>query len=1398
MLVSLRKHQQECLECIDKRLNTKLQTKGLVKMFCGSGKSLIIYKTLLKYGLLLSVVVVPSINLITQFNKDYLTNDNNTKFSLITICSKNELPNNNLIFTTNEDEIVDFLKNIGNKIVLITYQSLPTFITIIASQKIMIDLICFDEAHHILGDGMKKLLFGDDNDNDFDDNDFDDNDFDDNDFDDNDNDNDDNDNDDNDNDDNDNDFDDYNILNNNLANNNVLNNNLANNNVLNNNIEPTNFIKNHVNKTLFFTATPKNANGIKMYENVLGYELNEGYCEIEDDENENIYSKNPHCGDIIYEYNHIDGVKDGVLNDFNIRIDLFTNKKIINKNDANNNVLANDVVNNNVLANNVVNNNVLVNNVVNNNVLANNIVDNNVLANNVLANNIVDNNVLANNVVNNNVLANNVVNNNNNVLANNVLVNNVVNNNVLAINVVDNNVLANNVVNNNVLANNVVNNNVLAINVVDNNVLANTENNIKILEAIYRTVLETGNNRILTFHARSEVIKIGKSDVITFSSFTDIVLLETYERVKLEFKDKIFPYNKLKINNIIGSTKNKLQIIEEFDKTSNNEISILCSCKCLSEGIDTKNANMCVFVDSKNSYVDIIQNIGRVCRKTILTKQLSTILIPVCVDVDKYKDCDTDEKRDLVIRSEMSKTGDFSGILNVLSALRQEDNLLFEMCLRYPNIFAEKEIKNNLEKHNLRLEDKIVSKLQLFIDFGLVYDEKLSEKENFVKLSNKTQLNFQIITNIIDNPDFIVGNFATTIFFVKDGDSYKRAVEIFADDAGKRVKVVGKTNRRAKAFVHINDDLKVFWSIDKKFNENNAIFGGFIKANVVYKGEEHWFEQFEKVKEYIKIHGKRPRQHDKNKDTNILAEWLSTQIDSYKRNGGIITLNKKIRTIWEKFKNEHKELFFSLNDKWKIMLQKCIDYIEINNKLPSSTCIYDKKIKNMGLWIRQNKVYLINKQHVFKDENYVLLFKQFQFKYKHLFLNSSERWNEKLQNVANYILTNGYAPTQSKKNDDATIILARWFDIQVISHVKKINIMQNNEVYDTFTKFLITYKNYIIDEDTKWKNMLNQIDEYITVYKKRPPISDDNFKSMNMWLAHNLRLYRNLTNQVENKEKHELFTIFINKHRNIFMSGVEIWIGKLNYFENYIKIHNKKPTATNDKEEIKSITIWFHRQTSNYKKKFEILKNPEIRMLFAKSLIKHRKYYPDVNIDYNDLISNSLENIAKSITFKNYDEKIKEIKTILLNERSSTTKLLNKLSNNSPFNKITSYLNQLETNTTIIDFGCSNNELKQHYITTPNYNIIGYDTLNHDMQTFPIMQNMVDIIIFNNVLYKDRWTKFITDALLSLKTNGIIIFNENRENCEIITQIILEKQLKIKHIDKNELDVYFFMIVSKS
>ncbi|MCV6901010.1 hypothetical protein OE165_28660, partial [Escherichia coli] len=59
-----------------------------------------------------------------------------------------------------------------------------------------------------------------------------------------------------------------------------------------------------------------------------------------------------------------------------------------------------------------------------------------------------------------------------------------------------------------------------------------------------------------------------------------------------------------------------------------------------------------------------------------------------------------------VIRQDMLDTaGNFNMILNTLSALKQEDEDIYDICLNYPNAFAPQEIRGYLESNGFEIED---------------------------------------------------------------------------------------------------------------------------------------------------------------------------------------------------------------------------------------------------------------------------------------------------------------------------------------------------------------------------------------------------------------------------------------------------------------------------------------------------------------------------------------------------------------------------------------------------------------------------------------------------------------------------------------------------------------------
>ena len=635
----LRQYQTDAIESVENELIVREKSKCLVKMFCGTGKSIVMYQLfVLRIVFPLTVFVFPSLALIDQFYTDYIVK---LKFNLDSVIKVSSEVDS----TTDEDVVREFLSNdsIKQKIVCITYQSFEVLLNCGKA----IDVACFDEAHHAVGQVSQKLIFNNDT----------------------------------------------------------------------------------IKKQVFFTATPKNENGIVMYD--------------ADDESKNM------CGKLVYDYTYLNGVWEGYLNPFEIRMDFY---------------------------------------------------------------------------------------------------------------------------------------------------MENT--NKSVYESIARAVLVSGNSRVLTFHSavdsESESTTSVKNfvDLVAFKSAFDWV-------IESEFPEKRGFYVSVKMCGLYAQIKasERKKILKEFDKTPDNEVYVIASCQTIGEGVDTKNANMCVFVDPKSSYTGIIQNIGRIVRKVEgVVKPNSTILLPCWVDKEKYIGCGGDrEKQDEVIRRDMSESGgNFNAILNVMSALKQEDEDLYEICLYYPDCYAPVEIYSSLERQGLRVDEEacdgdVGECLEHLLEVDVEYEEDESDAEMIMRVAGETGVCVEVHTNSLEVP----------IERFNDGEK-REYVRMYRDEEGKYMPIIddeeerkkgkkrsdapmGRANR-FKTNVHTNPDVKVLWGVIGDVEIGKEISSCVIDCEVIkYDPMEKAVEIVERARERELSGGRliprdskkdrTPEEAQENKDALMLHYW---------------------------------------------------------------------------------------------------------------------------------------------------------------------------------------------------------------------------------------------------------------------------------------------------------------------------------------------------------------------------------------------------------------------------------------------------------------------------------------------------------------------------------------------
>ena len=105
----------------------------------------------------------------------------------------------------------------------------------------------------------------------------------------------------------------------------------------------------------------------------------------------------------------------------------------------------------------------------------------------------------------------------------------------------------------------------------------------------------------------------------------------------------------------------ELDWLRDANRPGNTECRILSNAKCLSEGVDVPGLDAIAFLSPKNSFVEVVQAIGRVMRKAP-GKQFGYVLIPIVIpDGLKPEEVLADNKR-------------FKVVWQILAAIRSHDD----------------------------------------------------------------------------------------------------------------------------------------------------------------------------------------------------------------------------------------------------------------------------------------------------------------------------------------------------------------------------------------------------------------------------------------------------------------------------------------------------------------------------------------------------------------------------------------------------------------------------------------------------------------------------------------------------------------------------------------------------
>ena len=709
---------------------------------------------------------------------------------------------------------------------------------------------------------------------------------------------------------------------------------------------------------------------------------------------------------------------------------------------------------------------------------------------------------------------------------------------------------------------------------------------------------------ILTFHSGVNETDFNLNSVVKeFSNKSNIKLFKDLF-VKIQNEEYPMTKSKFNVNNIIfkgihAGTKNRQDIIQDFDRKVPSRIYVLSSCRTIGEGIDTKWANMEVPVDPTKSFIQESQKIGRITRRPEDGMPNSILAIPVCIEPQKYMNAKTPEEKDEVIRQELAENGDFSTFLNVVSAFKyQYDPDLYEMCLRYPNMFSPQEVKDNLEKQGLKVEESqgnLVDNIKYLIkDDSIDLDNCIDDQEDKTLENIAIRINrpIEVFTQDLDNPiEYYNQNCdEEPIYLFRDENNVYSPITFKTKKCSRSIRSIRPPiNKRQKLFnVHTHPDLQVLWKIDES-SLSKCLEGQFCKGVLdvsISWNIKCWYETLDKVKYFMDTEQKRPNKRSKNQEEIFLGCWIGTQLKNYKKKRYIMK-DENIRKTWEEFITDPKycDYFKSDEKKWYETIDKVKSFMDTHKNRPKDGST-NKDEKVLGSWISHQLRNYKKKTQIMKDEKIRTSWEAFvnNPKYRDYLKSFVKRWYDTLDKVKSFIDTHHKRPSQGSKNQDEKV-LGQWIVTQVMNHKKD---KMNQKRKTAWEVFMSKYCYYFKSNEEQWYETLEKVSSFIDTHHKRPYDKNKNQdeKKLGKWISHQITNYKKKTHNMKNEKLRTAWEAFINdpKYCDYFKSLEDIWYKILDKVSSFIDTHHKRPSHGSKNPDEKVLGSWISIQLKNYKK----------------------------------------------------------------------------------------------------------------------------------------------------------------------------------------------------------------------
>lgn len=446
-------------------------------------------------------------------------------------------------------------------------------------------------------------------------------------------------------------------------------------------------------------------------------------------------------------------------------------------------------------------------------------------------------------------------------------------------------------------------------------------------------------------------------------------------------------------------------------------------------------------------------------------------------------------------------------------------------CIRVDN-------KNKFKVGNVYIwcneYDKILKTLSSIKEYDVMFKDKISVLEtNWTKKGNqnKTVENKKMIEKyMMDIKEFRIISWDEKFKELCDYlDKYQIRPSSTSED--RKIKKIGLwTYNQMDNYTKKTGSMRI--------EERRQIWDELVKkySEIIMDNDEKWARMYHQVCVYIDEHQKGPNIKSNDPKTKMIAKWMYHQNYNYKKCTSSMRIEER-RQIWKEFVEKYKDIITNVDERWIEMYEKVKGYIDEHQERPCQSS-KDIEIKNMAMWLNHQQVNYKKGNSSMSTEERRQIWLEFTNKYKEIFMDANEKWNQMYRKTCVYIDEYGKRPSTVSK-DLKIKSMGSWIDTQLNNYNNKIKSMRTEEGRQIWFEFMNKYKEIFMDaNEKKWNQMYHRVWTYIDDHdrEKLNNSSDDpQIKTMNNWLRIQQLNYKKKTKSMKTEERRQKWEKIISK-----------------------------------------------------------------------------------------------------------------------------------------------------------------------------------------------------------------------------------------------------------------------------